>query len=82
MRAMKVHVTARLDERLASFLDAYQRDHQLGSRNEALEEAVRALRDKELQREYAAALSEWEASGDAEAWNATAADGLATDASG
>jgi len=79
---MKVHVTARLDERLASFLDAYQREHRLGSRSEALEEAVRALRDKELQREYAVALSELETSGDAEAWDATAADGLASDAQG
>lgn len=82
LRGMKVHVTARLDERLAAFLETYQRDHQLDSRNEALEHAVRALRDKELQREYAAAMSEWETSGDAEAWDATAADGLTNDAQG
>jgi Arc/MetJ-type ribon-helix-helix transcriptional regulator len=58
------------------YLDAYARDHQLGSRSAVLHKAVRLLRAAELGADYKSAWEEWEASGDAEAWERTADDGL------
>lgn len=79
MSGMKVHLTARVDEGLAHFLDRYQQQHHVTSRSEALEDAIRALRDKALEAEYRAAMAEWEATGDADVWDATAGDGLEPD---
>ena len=54
----------------------------LGSRSEALERAIRSLRDRSLEGAYAAAIDEWAASDDAAAWDALAGDGLGPDAPG
>jgi hypothetical protein len=59
------------------FLDAYAAEHDLGSRSAALHVAIRALRVSALPGSYAAAWSDWEGDGEADAWDATAGDGAA-----
>ena len=73
---MKTSVSARIDSELVQYLNDYQKDHDVATRSEALELAIRALRDKQLQIEYALAMDEWQSSGDAEAWDQTAGDGV------
>jgi Arc/MetJ-type ribon-helix-helix transcriptional regulator len=73
---MKVHLSARIDADLAQYLERFREEHRLKTRSEALETAIRALRDRTLEREYAIAMDEWEASGDAARWERTVADGL------
>lgn len=58
-------------------LDRYARAAGLKSRSAAVQHAIRLLGDPDLERDYAIAWEEWEASGDAEAWETTAGDGLA-----
>jgi len=71
---MKVSVSLPDDD--VDFLDAYASERGLGSRSAALHRAVRLLRTQELGATYEAAWDEWERSGDADAWDATAGDGL------
>lgn len=75
IRGVKLSVSVPDDD--IAFLDAYAADHRLGSRSAALHHAIRALRLSALPRSYAEAWSDWDADGDAEAWDATAADGTA-----
>jgi Arc/MetJ-type ribon-helix-helix transcriptional regulator len=76
---MKVSVS--IPERDLRFLDAYAHHAGLKSRSAAIHEAIKALRERDLEAEYAQAAEEWESSGDAEAWDRTVGDGLGTDAS-
>lgn len=62
------------------FLDEYAQEQGLESRSAALHQAVRLLRAAELGASYESAWNEWTAAGDAELWDRTAGDGLATDA--
>jgi Arc/MetJ-type ribon-helix-helix transcriptional regulator len=71
---MKVSVS--LADEDVRFLDEYARDQGLESRSAALQRAVRLLRTSELAAPYESAWEEWAASGDAEAWEPTAADGV------
>ena len=80
MIAMKVPVSARLDAESVAFLDGIRESRGLGSRSEALELAIRSLRDATLEADYAAAMEEWP-SAEAAAWDDAVADGLETDAS-
>lgn len=73
---MKTSISARVDEALVAYLDSYQQEHGVKSRSEALEQAIKALREQDLDREYALAMSEWDASGEGELWDQTAGDGL------
>jgi hypothetical protein len=57
-----------------AFLDAYAAEHALGSRSAALHHAIRALRVSALPGSYAEAWSDWNADGDAAAWETTAGD--------
>jgi Arc/MetJ-type ribon-helix-helix transcriptional regulator len=61
------------------FLDDYAREQGLDSRSAAVHRAVRLLRTAELATAYESAWDEWARSDDAK-WDATAGDGLATDA--
>lgn len=79
---MKVHLTARVDGDLADYLSDYQQAHGVKTRSEALEIAIRTLRDKVLEQEYAMAMEEWEESGDATLWDRVVADGLGVDGPG
>ncbi|NUR25064.1 MAG: antitoxin, partial [Catenulispora sp.] len=47
------------------------------SRSAAVHAAINLARSLQLADDYAAAFDEWEASGDAELWEAVAGDGLA-----
>lgn len=76
MMVMKVPVSARVDADLVAFLDGVRRDRGLASRSEALELAIRALREQSLEADYAAAMGAWYASDDVDAWDAVAGDGL------
>lgn len=82
IRAMKVHLSARVDAELADYLADYQQAHGVKTRSEALEIAIRTLRDKALEHEYAMAMEEWEQDGDAALWDRLVADGLEVDVSG
>ena len=62
------------------FLDTYANSQGFGSRSAVLHKAVRLLRAAEFGAAYEDAFAEWEATGDAAAWERTAADGLGTDA--
>ncbi|TSA84700.1 ribbon-helix-helix protein, CopG family [Deinococcus detaillensis] len=46
-------VTVSLPPSLATYLDEYQKSHQLSSRSEAVAQAIEALREKQLAEEYA-----------------------------
>lgn len=58
------------------FLDGYAHEHGIESRSGAIQRAIRLLRAADLGDAYQAAWDEWDQSGDAEAWEATTADGL------
>lgn len=71
---MKVSVSLPEDD--IEFLDAYARARGYPSRSAALHKAVGLLRSGELASAYEDAWRSWAASGEAEAWDAVAADGL------
>jgi antitoxin MazE9 len=74
---MKLSVSIPDDD--VRFLDDYAREQGLDSRSAALHRAVRLLRTAELAAAYESAWDEW-AGSDAAVWDATAGDGLGTDA--
>lgn len=71
---MKVSVS--LPERDVDFLDSYARKQGMDSRSAALHKAVELLRAAQLAGAYEDAWDPWTDSGDAEAWQDVAADGL------
>ncbi len=71
---MKVSVSLPEDD--VRFLDEYASDRGLESRSAAVQRAIRLLRTQELAGTYESAWRDWEASGDAEAWEVTSSDGL------
>jgi len=73
---MKTSISARVDKALVAYLDSYQKENGVKSRSEALEQAIKALRERNLGREYALAMAEWDASGEGELWDQVAGDGL------
>ncbi|TFC03995.1 ribbon-helix-helix domain-containing protein [Cryobacterium mannosilyticum] len=72
---MKISVS--LPDEDVAVLDEYARAAGLSSRSAAVHHAVRMLRLPDLEQNYEAAWSEWEASGDLAVWSVTAADGIA-----
>jgi Arc/MetJ-type ribon-helix-helix transcriptional regulator len=75
MTGMKVSVSLPGED--VEFLDLYAKERGLDSRSAALQRAVRMLRVSELDASYQSAWAEWDAEGNAGAWDATAGDGLA-----
>jgi Arc/MetJ-type ribon-helix-helix transcriptional regulator len=75
---MKLSVS--LPEEDVEFLDAYASKQGFGSRSAVLHKAVRLLRGAELGAAYEDAFVDWDDTGEAAAWDATAGDGLANDA--
>jgi Arc/MetJ-type ribon-helix-helix transcriptional regulator len=71
---MKVSVS--LSERDLARLDAHVRKSGLPSRSAAVQEAVRLLAKVDLEQSYAQAWQDWDAAGDADAWDAATGDGL------
>ena len=72
----KVKLSVSLSESEVAALDKYTHAAGLKSRSAAIQQAIRLLGDAELQTAYEAAWQEWEDSGNADAWEAAAADGL------
>ncbi len=71
---MKLSVS--LPEEDVATLDEFVRATGMPSRSAVLHHAVGMLRLAGLEQDYEAAWSEWEASGDAEAWDIAVADGI------
>lgn len=71
---MKLSVSLPEDDVAA--LDEYVRKAGLASRSAALQHAVRLLRTADLERDYAAAWEEWDASGSRDAWEGATDDGI------
>ncbi|QAY62869.1 antitoxin [Xylanimonas allomyrinae] len=71
-----VKLSASLPAADVAYLERYARRHRLPSRSATLHAAVQALRERELETQYAEAYREWEESGEAAIWDATAADGI------
>ena len=71
---MKISVS--LPHEDIDFLDEYAKSLGVRSRSAVIQRAVRLLRATELGPAYAEAWEDWEASGDAEVWDSTVADGI------
>ena len=76
---MKVSISLPGDD--VTFVDQYAARVGAASRSAVIHRAIGMLRSASLEEAYAAAWREWEASGDAALWDATAADGI-VDAAG
>jgi Arc/MetJ-type ribon-helix-helix transcriptional regulator len=74
MHGMKVSVSLPADD--VDFLDSYAHTQGMESRSAAVHKAVGLLRTAQLATAYEDAWESWAASGDAEAWEAVAGDGL------
>lgn len=61
-------------ESLAEFVDSYRAQHDVRTKSEVVERALRLLRERELESDYAAAAAEADP-----AWEATTSDGLPDD---
>ena len=73
---MKVSVSLPDDD--VEFLDSYAQAQGIQSRSAVVHEAVRLLRASQIEGAYEEAWAAWSGGGDAEAWEATAADGVGT----
>ena len=65
-----------LNDKDVEFLDYYVRTHDLESRSAALQAALRALRDLNLQDAYERAITQWDRSEDQALWDTTVGDGI------
>jgi len=74
MNAEKLSVS--LDGALVDFVSQYQKSHQIRSKSEVVARALTLLREHELETQYTDALEEWQASGEADLWDAVTSDGL------
>lgn len=71
---MKLSVS--LSEEDVALLDEHGRRLGLRSRSAAVQQAIRLLRHADLERDYAAAWADWEATGEPDVWDDVTADGL------
>ena len=71
---MKLSISLSADD--VQRIDAYARSSGLPSRSAVVQFALRLLADADLEKDYAAAWDEWEASGEQAAWEGTVGDGL------
>jgi Arc/MetJ-type ribon-helix-helix transcriptional regulator len=72
-----VKVSVSLPDDDVEFLDEYALAQGIASRSAVIHKAVRLLRASDLAGSYEEAWDEWSSSGEADAWDHTAADGLA-----
>ena len=72
----QVKLSVSLSPKEVAVLDEYARSVGLKSRSAAIQQAIKLLGAPGLEDAYTAAWQEWEGSGDAEAWEATVADGV------
>jgi Arc/MetJ-type ribon-helix-helix transcriptional regulator len=76
MNGMKLSVSLPDDD--VAYLDQYARTRGTRSRSAALHAAVGALRATELGDAYEDAWRTWASGGEAQAWDATTSDGIAS----
>ncbi len=76
IHVMKATLNVTVERELADYLERYRTSHQLRTRSEALEEAIRTLRRAELERDAILAASDLDQQADAAWWDFTNADGL------
>ncbi len=74
---MGMKLSVSLPDHDVAYLDALAESGRYSSRSAVLQQAVRLLRSSELGDAYEAAWFEWEASGEAEAWDSVTGDGVA-----
>jgi Arc/MetJ-type ribon-helix-helix transcriptional regulator len=70
-----MRVSVGLKEEDLEFVDDYAAEKS-ASRSGVIQEAIRLLRDAELQKQYEVAFADWDASEDAALWDSTSADGI------
>jgi metal-responsive CopG/Arc/MetJ family transcriptional regulator len=73
---MKAKLKVTVESDLAAFLERYSITHQLKTRSEAVEAAIRILRRSELEHNAHEAANDPEQQADADWWAFTNADGL------
>ena len=73
---MSMKISISLPDEDVLFLDEYAEDQGYSSRSAVVLTAVRILRSSKLGDAYADAWEQWEASGEADVWEATTSDGL------
>jgi antitoxin ParD1/3/4 len=73
---MKATLNVTVESDLAEFLERYRNTHQLKTRSEAVEAAIRTLRRAELEQDAKEAANDPEQQADADWWAFTNADGL------
>jgi Arc/MetJ-type ribon-helix-helix transcriptional regulator len=73
---MKAKLMLTVESDLAAFLEQYRITHQLKTRSEAVEAAIRTLRRAELERDAREAANDPEQQTDTNWWAFTNADGL------
>ena len=71
---MKVSVSLPGED--VAFLDAYASANAYSSRSAVVHQAIRVLRLGELHEAYGDAWAEWDASGEADSWDAVVGDGM------
>ena len=71
---MKLSVS--LSDEDVALLDEHARQSGLQSRSAVLHRAIQLLRYSHLDRDYAAAWSDWDDSGERETWESSTGDGL------
>jgi len=71
-----VKLSVSLSEDDVAVLDEYARSSGARSRSAAVQDAIALLRHVHLERDYADAWTEWDASDTPAAWDRTAADGI------
>jgi Arc/MetJ-type ribon-helix-helix transcriptional regulator len=77
-----VKLSISLSDADVAALDEHVRAAGLPSRSAALQRAVRLLTQEQLEQDYAAAWSEWDESGDREAWQGVRTDGAGVGGAG
>jgi Arc/MetJ-type ribon-helix-helix transcriptional regulator len=75
-RIIGMKVSVSLPGEDVAFLDACASAHEYPSRSAVVHQAIRALRFGELHEAYGASWAEWEASGEANSWDAVVGDGV------
>jgi hypothetical protein len=71
-----VKISVSLPRADLEFLDSYASQHGIASRSAALQLALDGLRHEELGDAYEQAWDDWDASGEAAAWEGVVGDGL------
>ncbi|MGQ0838912.1 ribbon-helix-helix domain-containing protein [Actinokineospora sp.] len=74
---MKLSVSLPEDD--VRFIDEYSARVDVTSRSSVIQIAIGLLRHSSMEQEYADAFAEWDASGEAALWDATALDGPVAD---